>query len=304
MATRLPVELNEESELSDWPVTTGWLALALGVVSLPVLAAVLLWVWWGGPSWLPLALVPVVVLGPTSLVLGLRARARVRRAERLAARHPGEPWWADHPWNREQLSDRMGASILSSLWRLFVGGACAFGLAWYWMGDDNWLTTGFAWICLALIGVGFFSVGHQMLRWVQQGTSRLILDRFPLSARGPASVHFRPGRSIRRLDEVQVTLRFIQESHELRRTLGTRAVDVVATQLYADRTVLATLGRIDRTEGLLIPLRIPDDALEQGWTTRLGERPARYWQLVIEAKRPGIGLRSLFFLPVYGPPGS
>ena len=60
-------------------------------------------------------------------------------------------------------------------------------------------------------------------------------------------------------------------------------------------------GSVDPVMGIPLAIPIPAEALERGWVNSLSQRPARYWQLLVEADRPGPDLRSAFFVPVYGP---
>jgi hypothetical protein len=53
----------------------------------------------------------VVVAGLALLVRGRRGLSRRRRVRRLRARHPGEPWLWEHPWNAFASFDETGAEL-------------------------------------------------------------------------------------------------------------------------------------------------------------------------------------------------
>jgi hypothetical protein len=64
----------------------------------------------------------VVLLGLYLLVRGRRALSLARRARRLRANHPGEPWLWEHPWNAFASFDESGAELRLPRFPCFTGG--------------------------------------------------------------------------------------------------------------------------------------------------------------------------------------
>lgn len=301
------VELVEESELGTFAVRKGRVTLALGagtwVAAALGLAAGIAWLAMPA-SVLLLLLAPFLALGAGWIVVGIRALAQERRRCRLLSERPGEPWAADYPWRPPVVRDRAGAQLVPLVARLTMGLACGAPLAvGLWLIEEKGLAIFLGLLTLAAGGIGVVYTGHRALRWLRQGTSRLVLASFPLMPGHDLHAIYRPGRRVTVPGTLRMTLRFVAEEHELGEGFGrVPDVDVVCYRLYEDRReLLLPGGSVDPVLGIPLAIPIPSEALERGWVNSLSQRPARYWQLLIEADRPGPDLRSAFFVPVYGP---
>ena len=301
------VELFEESELGTFAVRRGRVTLALGMGAWVAgglgLAVSVTWLLMP-PGVLLLLLAPFLSLGAGWIVVGIRAIAQERRRRRLLAERPGEPWVADYPWQPPVVCDRAGSQLISLVARLAMGLTCGAPLAaGLWLIEDEGLAVVVGLLTLAAGGIGVAYTGHRALRWLRQGTSRLELASFPVMPGQDLHATYRPGRHLTVPGTLRMTLRFVSEEHELRKGFGrVPDVDVVCYCLYEDRWHLPVPGgSVDPAMGIPLAIRIPAEALDRGWVNGLSQRPARYWQLLVEADQPGPVLRSAFFVPVYGP---
>jgi hypothetical protein len=300
-------ELIEESELGTFAVHRGGMTLALGggawiTGALGLMTGV---IWLRIPVGTLLCfLAPFVALGAGWIVAGARVVAQERYQRRSLADDPGQPWLADYPWQPPVISDRAGAQLVPLLARLAMGLGCGVPLTLgLWIIEEERAAIVLALLTVAAASIGVAYIGRRAMRWVHQGTSRLELTSFPVAPGEDLHAMYRPGRRLEVPDNLRIRLRFVAEEHELRKGLGrVPDVEVVCYLLYETKQEHpVTGGAVDPETGISLAISIPPEALDRGWVTCLSQRPAQYWQLIIEGSEHGADLRSVFFLPIYAP---
>lgn len=230
-------------------------------------------------------------LGVGSLVD--RARLRARRA-----RHPNEPWRADHPWDPAGASYSPGSSLAGQLAAMaFMAVLLApFNyFAFYEPRPDmpTWakLLVGFFDLILVLVVVGVVLTVVQQAKY---GRARLAFRSFPFFLGGKLAGRLGTTRAIGQFNKLTFTLRCIEERTETVRGAGKTSVRTICDQLWADEVVLQ--GGAVR-EGNEVPVSF--DLPSGDYGTRLADPPARYWELAVVADTPGLDFSARFLVPVY-----
>jgi hypothetical protein len=295
----------------------GGFALGVGVVLLLITAS-LCWVAWGDlPPSIDRPTVPPNVFaafafcffGATGLFLTCVGVLDLRRAA-LAARQreifPHEPWRWDYAWN-----DRTARDI--SL-RQAAQGALGLTLGLGVIAPLNYVVlykvdSSFRIFPLCIVGlfdllllISLGTVVYRIAAQVVHGRAKLRLADFPLRLGERAELSLAPLAGLRNAQELQCTLRCVEEQCEARRGPNTRpdagrttTVNKIGIEHFcAARTLAGDELRPD--ESLTVAFDLPGDATLQ---TRLSGTAPLYWELVLEAKRPGIDLYKRLLLPVY-----
>jgi hypothetical protein len=132
-----------------------------------------------------------------------------------------------------------------------------------------------------------------------------MFDRFPFLLGDEVRVGLHAPRALRGASELMVRMRCVQERYEERRYTGSQRVreEVVCYELYADSYAVkeSDLASASDLSGVHLEFLLPEGDL----SSRLRERPARYWELRVRASGPDRKNRydGSFLLPVYSPNG-
>lgn len=248
----------------------------------------------------PEAYAPAWVLLTTSLLFGsagawlagggVHELLSLARARRRRASLPGQPWLADYAWERHGGRDRAPGELTPALVMAAAFATFAALFGWAGFGGRAGITFRIGAALLVVGTVGFTAMAARLawrsMRW---GRSRLRFADFPMA----------PGRTVTLiLDDVapaaravplRATLRCIQERWETHRT-GRSRKDMQVAQWAIWQAECEVPAGAPTVEFVL-----PPDAPG----TSLATRPARYWELELEAEVAGVDYRGLFLVPVY-----
>lgn len=222
----------------------------------------------------------------------LRGLWERRRVARVRRRHPDRPWLLDYPWDSGGIDDWGAAPWLASLSAALVVGALAVPFNWWaFYSGEGVLAVRIATILLNLILLGIvLAFLYRLARFLKYGRTRLTFMRFPFAPGGRIDIGLSPVR----FAQMQVTLRFVEEALEWRRSGSRRSATHRVIERWRETRQVTAQAR-DRE--LIVSFQLPD---EPEWVTDLTAHPGvSYWEVVVEAVTPGIDLRSRFPLPVY-----
>ncbi len=232
------------------------------------------------------------------LVRGISALARRRRAALQSALRPGEPWFADYPWNPHGIADNRPGKLRQALVGLLFVGLFLVPFHWvFWNGARQSWIFGLVLVGIdfgALIGVAFtIRLALQSLRYPR---GRLSFHQFPYFVGESLQADFSAPPQIARFRSMTFELRKVEQVLEERQYRQKTEIRQVSYQCYQDSYTLQ--AGVDLPSGQRkIPLifRLPSDVPG----TAIRENPGRFWQLDIRADVPGIDYHATFLVPVY-----
>lgn len=281
---------------------TGWPEVAIGVVLAVAGCAVMASNVLGAPNVVgaPPWVIPAVgllfaALGFYITADGVSGLRRKRTTEGQARATPDQPWLWDHEWRADGIGGDTGAEIGKAFgFALF---ALVFLLPFHWIlfvaKGIPWVV-GFGLVIFDLVIIAVVARGVRLVRMRRRyGASWLRFRRFPFRTgeRLEATLDATGGRSD--LPSLNATLRCIQERYEIRgQTQKNRNLQVVCYALWSasasvDRSAKGTFD---------FAFDIPADAP----SSALGERPSRYWELIVASDDvPGVDYEARFLVPVY-----
>lgn len=251
------------------------------------------------PRWL--ATVAGVIFawaGLSFVVHGVRGLGRRRRVRELVRRHPGQPWWSDHPWDPRGARDGTGAEMARALYMAVF--MAVFLVPFHWIGffaPDRVLGFGlvsllFDLAILALLG----RAAYLAARRAKFGRGAIAFARFPFRVGETVDAYLAPPRGLERAPEALAgTLRCVGERYEVRGTGEDRRSTVVCYELYAAPVTVTTVD--DGAGGTALHVSAP--IAPGAPATVLAERPPRYWELELRADAPGVDYAATFLVPVY-----
>jgi hypothetical protein len=243
------------------------------------------WIFVGVYSILP-------VSGLAFLTIGLSSIAGQRRRARLAAAHPGEPWYGDFGWNPEGQRERLRGDITASL--------AAVGLVvlvvspfnyWAFGLDGPRALVGLVIVVDVLILARAVSVGLRATRRLRFGGAFIRYAQFPFFLGGQLDVRVGTRRPPPAGVPLTARLRFIKE----RREIVAGHTTVSHDRTYRDEKTVAFDG-VSPEVTLTFPL--PDG----DYLTELSAYERRWWELHLDAKTRGLELDADFVVPVYRRP--
>ena len=198
------------------------------------------------------------------------------------------PWVADYPWNPAGIGDRAYLRPLRALAGTLMLGLILLPFNWWAFYNEAGPLA--VQIVVGLMDLGFsltlLHFLYRLAQYLKYGSSELALLRFPAAPGEPLELQYHgpmPG-------PLKATLRFIEERLEN----GGRRQSLRCYEHYsASQTLTPTPG----AGTLPIRFQLPQNP---EWVTRLTPDPGvRYWELLLEAKAPGIDFSTRFPLPVY-----
>lgn len=247
------------------------------------------------PAIIGLAIGAVFMLaGAYVAINGLLDIRRADYAAKQAAAMPEQPWVWDYPWRREGIGNDTRRQIARSLgFALFVA---IFLTPFHWVGffaPNAPLVFGIFALIFDLVVVGLLvRAVRLMLMRERYGASWLRFARFPFHPGEPLDVTLDGYGGLSGLPRLTGELQCIQERYEMRGSGRDRGKQVVCYTLWSAAT---TVDR-NRDGGFAFHFDLPPDAL----TSALSERPARFWQLVVNSDDvPGVDYKASFLVPVY-----
>lgn len=247
------------------------------------------------PAIIGLAIGAVFMLaGAYVAINGLLDIRRADNAAKQAAAMPAEPWAWDYPWRREGIGNDTRRQIARSLgFALFVA---IFLTPFHWVGffaPKAPRVFGIFALLFDLVVVGLLvRAVRLMLMRERYGASWLRFGRFPFHPGEPVDVTLDGYGGLSALPRLTGELQCIQERYEMRGSGRDRGKQVVCYTLWS---ATMTVDR-NRDGGFAFHFDVPADAL----SSALSERPARFWQLVVNSDDvPGVDYQASFLVPVY-----
>jgi hypothetical protein len=227
-------------------------------------------------------------------LLGVRRKAHVRR---LQARHPGEPWRWDHPWNERGTHDdtlQRARFFFSVAVFIFV-----FLTPFHWIGfvaPRRALPFGIVALLFDAIAVGLLvASAYFVLRRLKYGPGMARFGRFPFRRGSPLELHVEAPRALPQHAVATATIRCIQERYVTSGTGEDRTTTVQCFEVFRDTAPAALVGAGAGSRALRVAFDIPQDAP----LTDLASRPCRYWEVDVEAITDGVDYAARFLVPVY-----
>jgi hypothetical protein len=222
-----------------------------------------------------------------------RSRSRARRA-----RHPDEPWRADHTWDPAGAIHSPGASLPGQLAAMAFMAALLAPFNYFTFYEPRpdmptWakLLVGFFDLILVLVVVGIVMTLVQQAKY---GRARLAFPSFPFFLGDTLAARLGSSRPIGQFKKMTLTLRCIEERTETTRSGGKTTIRTVCDHLWSDEVTLEGGAVRDGNE---VPVSFELPSGDYG--TRLAEPPARYWELTVVADTPGLDFSAKFLVPVY-----
>jgi hypothetical protein len=230
--------------------------------------------------------------------LGVRALIERSRLQSRRERHRGEPWLADHAWDRTGAIHSPGASLpaqaaAAAFVALFLA---PFNYFVFFIPPPDmpmWVRflVGFFDLVVILMVVGIVMT---IVQHAKYGRARLAFQTFPYFLGETLTARLGTSRAIGQFEKLTFTLRCIEERTETRRTAKGTSVQTVCDQLWAEEVALGS-GAVREGHEMTVRFDLPAGE----YSTRLSEPPARYWELSVVADTPGIDFSAKFLVPVY-----
>jgi hypothetical protein len=222
--------------------------------------------------------------------------ARARRAQRMRGEYPDQPWRWERSWAQELKDD--GSRELTHAF-LVPGVIGLFMVPFHWIGltQEGALPMLLAAAVFDLVLLVFLGKAvYLALRYLRLGTSTLVLSRVPCFLGEPLEAVLTPARPIPGVQNLEVTLRCVEERTEVQRR-GNKSHTAVVH--YAMHTQFVTVDASTLAEGRALPLSLPLPSDVPELTTCLTAQAPRYWELECRAARTGVDYRAVFLVPVY-----
>lgn len=230
---------------------------------------------------------------------GLLGMLRAVTYRNRLARHPDQPWRADHAWDPRGETRSAWRGVWRSAKGALVFAAFALPFQWFLLQDDRMAFLWLAAATLDLIVLGLLcQTALRATRALRYGRSRLHYDWFPFHTGEGASLRLTLSRP-RAFDRLRVTLRAVEEAYEDRSDDAQRDTRVVPYCVHEEvREYTGEDARLGSGGELSLEFDIPADAP----TTALAERPPTYWELAVRGEIAGADYREVFLVPVYARP--
>ncbi len=225
---------------------------------------------------------------------GLSRKARMEAGRELRM---DRPWLWDYDWEPLGISESKMKDIVNHFIAVlfFVIFLAPFNWWAFMSDDDSAMVVGIVGLFDLIAFLILCTTFYKLFQFMKYGNSRLRFDDFPLflGSRAKLVLEGLPPQ----MDRLEIKLRAVEEAYETRRRGNKRESRVVCYQRYGEERVMEKVST--GGESFKMEWDLPEDK-ELG--TRLSDRPAFFWEIVIEAQTPGIDYSSKFMLPVYARP--
>ncbi|QPJ63066.1 MAG: hypothetical protein G3M70_14755 [Candidatus Nitronauta litoralis] len=232
------------------------------------------------------------------MIHGAKGLSLKVRLEAGREHQPDKPWLWDYDWEPLGISETKHKEVIN---HFMVAVFLIIFLSpfnwWAFMSEDS---------SAMVVGiVGFFDLillivsGHafyKLFQLIKYGNSRLRFGNFPffLGSRADLILEGLPNH----MDHLGIKLRAVEEAYEMRGSGKNRRQQVVCYKRYEEERSQSNIS-IGPDGRFKITWDLPTD---NDLGTRLAERPAFFWEMVIEAQTPGIDYSARFLVPVYSQP--
>jgi len=252
------------------------------------------------PDWLIGLLGAFFLLAGFFLIIhGIRGVLRRAAYDREARQAPGLPWLYDFRWHREGFT----FSAFNSMLQRLLAALCwnAFLIPFFWIGTTQrgaWIFAVFAGF-FALIGLLFWYRWAQMLgELLRYGNSFLSYNNFPYFLGNKFSARLRAPDHVSDFDELQLTLRCVQERYITSGSGENRKTEVVCFELWGASQMFSR-SQLAAFSGQEIPFEFT--LPESQPSTSLAAAPPTYWEIEANGKSTHATYEAFFLVPVYKP---
>lgn len=235
--------------------------------------------------------------GMLFLIHGVRDLLRKSAWLRESAARPGEPWFADYPWQREGIEFSETGEMLQRLLAALGWTFLLTLMAWLGVREPDgwpiWAALSFFGLCCLMLWGRWAASVFELVRY---GNGHLYFDEFPFRLGGDLRARLRAPRHLSAIRRLTITLRCVQEKYVTRGAGPRRTTTVVCYELYKDVIIL----NADRLAGLgggdvAIEFRLP---AEQA-STKLAATPPTYWEMQVNGRARGADYAAVFLVPIY-----
>ncbi|MCZ6786560.1 MAG: hypothetical protein O7E54_05280 [Planctomycetota bacterium] len=238
------------------------------------------------------------LVGLYLVALGIAGLSRNARRRRLLRERPDEPWLADHAWAPEKVRDDTWRRVRRALFGMALFAFLMTPLNWWGFFSDR--ANLFVQIISGVFDlIGLYAIYHTgviVVRALRFGSSTARPWSFPAFLGGDLDVTLHLNADVRQFDRLDVTLRCIEEVYETSGHGDNKSTRVVCYQIHGETRTFDTPANLVTTDGsIAFSFKLPDD----GKSTRLSARPARFWELEVKGERPGVDFLAAFMMPVY-----
>ncbi len=236
--------------------------------------------------------------GAFLMVHGAKGLSRKVRLEAGREHRPDKPWLWDFDWEPLGISEAKHKEVLNHFWGVFFLMIFLVPFNWwaFLSNDSSGMVVGivgfFDLILIIVIGTTFY----KLFQLIKYGNSRLRFADFPFFLGAPADLILEglPAQ----MDMLSIKLRAVEEAYEMRGSGKNRSQQVVCYKRYEEERINENVS-IGPDGKFKMTWDLPND---KDLGTRLGDRPAFFWEMVIEAQTPGIDYSARFLVPIYAQP--
>ncbi|MFQ5503759.1 MAG: hypothetical protein ACE5F1_03055 [Planctomycetota bacterium] len=251
------------------------------------------------PQWI-ITSFGAVLLGAGILTLfeGLWGLVLQARRKGMILRHPGEPWYADHPWDPYGIRDdglpqTLRGLIGTLLFVLFL--LPINGVAFFLQSESILIICIVGLFDLIVAGSAWYGL-YKLIRVCKYGRSSLKFKTFPAHPGETIELQFQTRTDLSHFESIDYTLRFVEEILVTTRSARSSRTSLRCYQLYSETQTVegaeaVFLSGLEKD----LSFEIPD----RGLITNLSKNPPSYWELEIKAAAPGIDFLARFPLPIY-----
>ena len=206
------------------------------------------------------------------------------------------PWLTDYAWNQSGVRDGTIRRALNGLGMALFLGLFLFPFNYFAFAAREVP-------CLFMPIIGIFDLVwfallykaiKDLIHVVRFGSSKLVFHRFPFFLGEQLDAGFSNPAGLGTIERMTITLRCIEEA----KIQKGDSQELVSYQVYAETKEIPTGTNILRNETIPISFALPQDVSE---TKLLGDQ-VFYWEIAVEAVRPGLDYTGEFLVPVYHRP--
>lgn len=243
-----------------------------------------------------------LLAGVWVLIHGIRSQWQKMQYNALKKDRPNEIWQADYTWNPSGIKSDDAKRTTREFWSL-VGITC-FMIPFVWFAfyskEHPKIFQIFIGFFMFIMSLFWMHCVYVILRVFKYGENKIQFQQFPFFLGDTMSVVVQTAKPIAVLKNMDIILRCVEEKYEVRGTGKNRSEVVVSYQIYSDALKMENSNMYQAGPvSLPVSFTLPKD---DSFQTCLSCRPARYWELELKAKTPGIDFYTSFLLPVYAKP--
>jgi len=238
-----------------------------------------------------------LLLGLVVLVTTLQEQKRKAKAKKAPA---SMAYIYEHSWSQRWVHDDTGSAMRKTMSSIIILGGFLIpfhGILYYFIFVRE---EGGKWIAYIFLGIFDLILLLMLMTLIYLAIKRLVFGRrkvtfnsFPYYLGEKLTATFEGGKKLKNLNRIDIALRCVEEAVESRPSGSASSPRLTCYRVYEDKIQRPTdaHGRADISFD--IPQALPG--------TQLTKMPPTYWELVIDAKLPGMDYQGVFLMPVYSP---